>query len=102
MLRDNPRVVLTPNASVPAALVSSRPSVSSPLAANAAYGKPTRNAPTGRQSLSFPTSRPLRPFPSVKTSMSSQSKPVKLIVPPKNLKSAFVLNLTQAEFSRQD
>lgn len=98
----NRQKMLTPNASAAAALVSSRPSVSSPLAATPAYGRPTRNAPAGRQSLSFPTSRPLRPFPSINTSVSSQNKPVKLIVPPKNFKSAFVLNLTQAELGRQD
>jgi hypothetical protein len=84
----------------PAAIISSRPSVSSPLAASPAFGRPTRGVPSGRPSLSFPTSRPLRPFPSINTSVSS--KPTKIIVPSKNFKSEFVLNLTQAEFSRQD
>lgn len=54
--------------------------------------------------VSFPTSRPLRPFPSMAQPRSpvSPRKTTKIIEPPKNFKSEFVLNLTQAEFSRQD
>ncbi|CAL1696465.1 unnamed protein product [Somion occarium] len=82
---------------------SSKPPISSPLASNA----PTRLPP--KRPLSnghaFPTSRPLRPFPSINTSFSSngpKSKPTKIIEPPKNFRGEWVLNLTQAEFRRQD
>ncbi|KAI0670142.1 hypothetical protein C8Q78DRAFT_1080037 [Trametes maxima] len=79
--------------------VASRPRVSSPLAASA------QPRPVPSRQHSFPTSRPLRPFPSIAASSTPQKsarKPVKLIEPPANFKGAFVLNLTQAELSRQD
>ncbi|PSR71275.1 hypothetical protein PHLCEN_2v12789 [Hermanssonia centrifuga] len=62
----------------------------------------------------FPTSRPIRPFASIANSVTRTSlnggsnmngtarKPVKIIEPSKKFKSEFVLNLTQAELSRQD
>ncbi|KAI0932504.1 hypothetical protein AcW1_000390 [Taiwanofungus camphoratus] len=88
---------------------SVRPHVSSPLASNgASRPRPPRHL---SGSPSFPTSRPLRPFPSIANTLSGLSqrsngtaskKVTKLIEPPADLKSAFVLNLTQAEFSRQD
>ncbi|KAI0343930.1 hypothetical protein BDW22DRAFT_1106567 [Trametopsis cervina] len=84
-----------------ATVLSSRPSVSSPLASGT-YTRPSRTSSSRPGSLGFPTSRSLRPFPSINTSVSSSRKPVKLIVPPKDFKTEFVLNLTQAELSRQD
>ncbi|KAH9921979.1 uncharacterized protein BXZ73DRAFT_51501 [Epithele typhae] len=76
---------------------TSRPRISSPLAAS------THAHPNALRTHSFPTSRPLRPFPSLAVSpTSAQRKPVKIIEPPANFKSAFVLNLTQAELSRQE
>ncbi|EGO30037.1 hypothetical protein SERLADRAFT_379725 [Serpula lacrymans var. lacrymans S7.9] len=52
----------------------------------------------------FPSSQPLRPFASISQPLKSSvsAKPVKLIEPPKNFKTTFVLNLTQEEFSRHD
>ncbi|KAH9947667.1 hypothetical protein B0H21DRAFT_315764 [Amylocystis lapponica] len=96
----------TPSPFNPAAV---RPHVPSPLASNGL----SRPAPTRSMSYapSFPTSRPLRPFPSVANTLSGavrpshgapSKKPVKIIEPPANFKGAFVLNLTQAELSRQD
>lgn len=88
--------------------MTSRPSVSSPLACSATYNaampsRATRGAASRAMPLHFPTSRPLRPFPSIaNTSSAQQKKPTKIIVPPKDFKSEFVLNLTQAELSRQD
>ncbi|KAJ8501569.1 hypothetical protein ONZ51_g493 [Trametes cubensis] len=92
--------VMTVTAAVPSPFnpTASRPRVSSPLAASA------QPRPVSSRTHSFPTSRPLRPFPSlaVNTSTASSRKPVKIIEPPANFKGAFVLNLTQAELSRQD
>ncbi|KAI0824092.1 hypothetical protein BC628DRAFT_1420205 [Trametes gibbosa] len=84
-------------APMPSQFNPARPRVSSPLAASTQpRSVPSRNH-------SFPTSRPLRPFPSIAAnSQSSSRKPVKIIEPPANFKGAFVLNLTQAELSRQD
>ncbi|KII93647.1 hypothetical protein PLICRDRAFT_35879 [Plicaturopsis crispa FD-325 SS-3] len=84
------------------------PSVSSPLASSPAVPS-SRTAP--KRNSPFPSSRPLRPFASISnafaTPNSSSKKPtngkaVKMIEPPKNHRGTFVLNLTQAEFSRQD
>ena len=62
----------------------------------------------------FPTSRPIRPFASIATTLQAgvatvsaagkiEKKPIKIIEPPEGFKSGyFVLNLTQAELSRQD
>ena len=63
-----------------------------------------------RRNSHFPASRALRPFASIAqalqqpNTLSSQNRkpPVKLIEPPKNQKATFLLNLTQAELSRQD
>ncbi|EKM49094.1 uncharacterized protein PHACADRAFT_154721 [Phanerochaete carnosa HHB-10118-sp] len=96
------------------ATLASRPSVSSPLARPTSIDGPaylsTRPQPKRNLSITpvhFPTSRPLRPFPSIAQPLSplsptSSRKAIKIIEPPKNFKSEFVLNLTQAEFSRQD
>ncbi|KAL6304203.1 hypothetical protein BKA93DRAFT_784345 [Sparassis latifolia] len=86
-----------------------RPHVSSPLAATGAV------RPQSTRKISntpaFPVSRPLRPFPSIASSLSGGAhrssgapgkKPIKIIEPPPDFKGAFVLNLTQAELSRQD
>ncbi|KAI1797651.1 hypothetical protein LXA43DRAFT_258971 [Ganoderma leucocontextum] len=84
----------TPSPFNPAA---SRPRVSSPLAMSA------QSKPVSSRTHAFPTSRPLRPFPSLAAKPSNPArKPVKIIQPPANFKGAFVLNLTQAELSRQD
>ncbi|KAI0374413.1 hypothetical protein BV20DRAFT_961573 [Pilatotrama ljubarskyi] len=93
--------VMTATATVPSPFnpTATRPRVSSPLAA-AVQPRPPSSRPHA-----FPTSRPLRPFPSIAGSTSTKSssrKPVKMIEPPANFKGAFVLNLTQAELSRQD
>ncbi|EPS99127.1 hypothetical protein FOMPIDRAFT_1024348 [Fomitopsis schrenkii] len=87
---------------------SVRPYASSPLVPNTTP-RPSRSLGTAP---SFPVSRPLRPFPSIANSLSSGlpqrpgvfggKRPVKIIEPPANIKCEFVLNLTQAEFSRQD
>ncbi|EGO04111.1 hypothetical protein SERLA73DRAFT_69892 [Serpula lacrymans var. lacrymans S7.3] len=50
-------------------------------------------APSARNPINA-QSRPLK--------SSVSAKPVKLIEPPKNFKTTFVLNLTQEEFSRHD
>ncbi|RDX56120.1 hypothetical protein OH76DRAFT_1452213 [Lentinus brumalis] len=77
--------------------VASRPRVSSPLAASAQ----PRTLPSRQHA--FPASRPLRPFPSLSiNSKLPARKPVKIIEPPANFKSAFILNLTPAELSRRD
>ncbi|KAF9036471.1 hypothetical protein BDZ89DRAFT_946417 [Hymenopellis radicata] len=85
----------------------SRPIVSSPLAGpTCSQGQTKRITP--RRNPSFPSSRALRPFPTIATatqplgSKSGNKKPVKLIQPPANHLHTFVLDLTQAEFSRQD
>ncbi|KAJ7071527.1 hypothetical protein C8F01DRAFT_1110895 [Mycena amicta] len=71
---------------------ATRPSVSSPLA-----GPPqsirtsTQTRPFG---VAFPTSRAPRPF------LPTGKKP-KIIQPPANHQDCFMLDLTQAEFSRR-
>ncbi|KAJ7139789.1 hypothetical protein C8R44DRAFT_605643, partial [Mycena epipterygia] len=76
----------------------SRPFVSSPLANQA----PAATRMTPQRAYSFPTSRALRPFPSIASAAATPGKkPVKMIQPPANQRESFVLNLTQAEFSRQ-
>jgi len=55
----------------------------------------------------FMASRALRPFPSISTALqpsksASSPKAVKLIQPPKNFNMTFVLDLSQAELSRQE
>ncbi|KAF9480479.1 hypothetical protein BDN70DRAFT_805325 [Pholiota conissans] len=85
-----------------------RPAVSSPLAGSA-QAVPQAIRPVQKRGPSFPSSRALRPFPTIahvlhplSAKSTSGAKPVKLIEPPKNFKAEFVLDLTQAEFSRQD
>ncbi|KAI0067844.1 hypothetical protein BV25DRAFT_875782 [Artomyces pyxidatus] len=95
-----------------------RPFVSSPLASSGPVSSAATAQPRQHRAP-FPASRPLRPFASIANSftpVSSSSphprdaqrstpkkgKPVKLIQPPKNYPGTFVLNLTQAELSRQD
>ncbi|KAI0252630.1 hypothetical protein BJV78DRAFT_1124354 [Lactifluus subvellereus] len=90
------------------AVNTTRPLVSSPLASPTLPSRqpPARSLATRKPS--FPASRPLRPFPSITTSSvnaprGTTKKPVKIIEPPKNYSGGcFVLNLTQAELSRQD
>ncbi|TFK20155.1 hypothetical protein FA15DRAFT_600246 [Coprinopsis marcescibilis] len=93
----------------------SRPLVSSPLAESfggdsLSHSQVPRPQPPPRRNSGFAPSRALRPFPAISHALqpskssntSSNSKPIKLIEPPKNFKMTFVLDLTQAEFSRQD
>ncbi|KAG6845649.1 hypothetical protein H0H87_005856 [Tephrocybe sp. NHM501043] len=89
-----------------ATMAMPRPHISSPLA-NASHNHPA----VGTQRIipqrapSFPTSRALRPFPSVSHALRptpGKKPPVKIIEPPQNYKGTFLLDLTQAEFSRQD
>ncbi|KAJ7770783.1 hypothetical protein DFH07DRAFT_735102 [Mycena maculata] len=78
----------------------SRPSISSPLAGQSYAPGPAARA-TPQRTYSFPTSRALRPFPNTAAAAAPAPKPVKMIQPPANQRESFVLNLTQAEFSRQ-
>ncbi|KAH6917536.1 hypothetical protein BKA70DRAFT_1418270 [Coprinopsis sp. MPI-PUGE-AT-0042] len=90
----------------------SRPQVSSPLAVSFDSGPSHSQQPIprppmpARKNSGFMQSRALRPFPTISHALqppkSSNVKPVKLIQPPQNCKMTFVLDLTQAEFSRQD
>ncbi|TEB04477.1 hypothetical protein FA13DRAFT_1654735 [Coprinellus micaceus] len=87
----------------------SRPRVSSPLAANGPTMSSAPRPAFPKRSPGFATSRALRPFPTISHALQpsnstglSKSKPIKLIEPPKNFKMSFVLDLTQAEFSRQE
>ena len=90
------------------AINTSRPLVSSPLASPTSPSRQAARTLPIRKS-SFPASRPLRPFPSITTAAvvngtrGATKKPVKIIEPPKNYSGGcFVLNLTQAELSRQE
>ncbi|RDB29662.1 hypothetical protein Hypma_015252 [Hypsizygus marmoreus] len=88
-----------------AAMAMSRPMVSSPLADPSHSGRNTVPRIIPRRNISFPSSRPPRPFASISHALhptSSKKPPVKLIEPPKNHKGTFLLDLTQAEFSRQE
>ncbi|KAF8649833.1 hypothetical protein AX16_005597 [Volvariella volvacea WC 439] len=87
----------------------SRPFVSSPLASSSDAARTAVQRPAAQRTPSFPSSRPLRPFPSIShavrqptSSGPTSKKPVKIIQPPENHKVTFMLNLTQAEFSRQE
>ncbi|KAJ6574770.1 hypothetical protein B0H19DRAFT_934077 [Mycena capillaripes] len=82
-------------------MTASRPPVSSPLADQTHTSGPAAARMTPQRTFSFPTSRALRPFPSLSTATAPGKKPVKMIQPPANQRESFVLNLTQAEFSRQ-
>ncbi|PPQ63502.1 hypothetical protein CVT24_004729 [Panaeolus cyanescens] len=87
------------------AMSFARPLVSSPLADSQTNIPPVKRELPKRASA-FPSSRALRPFPAIAHVMSPKgpaaTKPVKLIEPPANFKATFVLELTQAEFSRQE
>ncbi|RXW20626.1 hypothetical protein EST38_g5231 [Candolleomyces aberdarensis] len=92
-------------------MTMTRPLVSSPLADSSSAAKAPMQRPTlAKRNSAFATSRALRPFPTIahalqpskSTNTASKSKPIKLIEPPKNYKMSFVLDLTQAEFSRQE
>jgi hypothetical protein len=91
-------------------MTMSRPAISSPLATSSrGIGTATQRV-IPRRNASFPTSRALRPFPTISrsfqksddTSTPLNKKTVKLIEPPKDVKGTFLLDLTQAELSRQD
>jgi hypothetical protein len=85
------------------------PYVSSPLSPSSPTGPWSGPTPPTR-THAFPTSRPLRPFPQLALPMrrNAASAPQKspprevTIQAPQGFRSSFVLNLTQAEFSRQD
>ncbi|KAF9785972.1 hypothetical protein BJ322DRAFT_1057261 [Thelephora terrestris] len=81
-------------------MMYSRPPVSSPLVIGASRSSVP---PTLTAKPHFPTSRPLRPFASIPKPTSTQKKPCKLLECPNGLnQTVFVLNLSQAEFSRTD
>ncbi|KAI0322263.1 hypothetical protein OF83DRAFT_1167657 [Amylostereum chailletii] len=85
--------------------LASPPFASSPLAGHTQSPTPFSARPIPARTPSFPSSRPLRPFASighVTQPSHHKGKPVKLIQPPANQRGQFVLNLTQAELSRQD
>ncbi|KAI6159630.1 hypothetical protein EDD17DRAFT_1611673 [Pisolithus thermaeus] len=75
------------------------PYVSSPLAGSSHTSSASPGA-VSKLASNFPQSRPLRPFASL--SQNTSKRPVKIIEPPKNFKTTFILDLTQGEFSRQD
>ncbi|KAF8226089.1 hypothetical protein L208DRAFT_1407606 [Tricholoma matsutake] len=89
-----------------ATMTMSRPLVSSPLADSSHSGRTAAQRIIPRRNTTFQSSRALRPFPSISHTLqptsSTKKAPVKLIVPPQNYRCTFVLDLTQAEFSRQD
>lgn len=89
-----------------ATMTMSRPINSSPLADSSNSGRTTTPRIIPQRNASFPSSRALRPFPTISHALqpnsSSKKPPVKIIEPPKNHKGTFLLNLTQAEFSRQE
>ncbi|KAJ7785975.1 hypothetical protein B0H16DRAFT_12404 [Mycena metata] len=85
-----------------ATMSASRPAVSSPLAGPSSTSSSASTRMTPQRTFSFPTSRALRPFPTISSAAAAPpKKPVKMIQPPANQRGTFVLNLTQAEFSRQ-
>ena len=94
------------SAHISSAAVMSRPTVSSPLAGNSSPVRVQTAAQciAPRRNASFPSSRALRPFPSIAQSLHpcNDKKAVKIIEAPKYQQTMFVLDLTQAEFSRQD
>ncbi|KAF8140035.1 hypothetical protein EV363DRAFT_1311479 [Boletus edulis] len=73
--------------------------VPSPLAGPSHNPVSAPQRPLPRRSPHFPSSRPIRPFASIQ---NMSMKPVKLIEPPQNFKTTFILDLTQGELSRQD
>ena len=80
-------------------MMYSRPAVSSPLA----VGASRPSVPPTLMKPQFPTSRPLRPFASIPKPSSTPKKPCKLLDCPNGFtQTVFVLNLSQAEFSRTD
>ncbi|KAF9229551.1 hypothetical protein BS17DRAFT_771611 [Gyrodon lividus] len=82
-------------------LGAASPCVSSPLAGSTHNSvTPSRSIP--KRNPHFAQSRPLRPFASISQHTFTSKKPVKLIEPPQNFKTTFILDLTQGEFSRQD
>ncbi|KIK05602.1 hypothetical protein K443DRAFT_130428 [Laccaria amethystina LaAM-08-1] len=93
-----------------ATITMSRPFISSPLADPSISSRTATQRMLPKRNTSFPSSRALRPFPTISHAFQSSSstssitdrKPIKLIEPPKDQKAIFMLNLTQAEFSRQD
>ncbi|EKM83433.1 hypothetical protein AGABI1DRAFT_81208 [Agaricus bisporus var. burnettii JB137-S8] len=89
------------------ATLMSRPNVSSPLAnsTSSTRGQSANTHPLSRRNPAFATSRALRPFPSIAQSLqpsAGSKKAIKIIEAPKHQTSMFVLDLTQAEFSRKD
>ncbi|KAF5377461.1 hypothetical protein D9615_005171 [Tricholomella constricta] len=88
-----------------ALMTMSRPAISSPLADSSHSGQIVTQRIIPRRNVSFPSSRALRPFPTISHAlnpMHGKKPPVKLIEPPQNQMGTFVLDLTQAEFSRQE
>ncbi|KAG6902795.1 hypothetical protein C0995_011282 [Termitomyces sp. Mi166 len=87
-----------------ATMTMSRPLISSPLADSTPKRPVAAKRVIPQRNTSFSTSRALRPFPSVANTLrpTPGKPPVKLIEPPQNYQGTFLLDLTQAEFSRQD
>ncbi|KAF9459466.1 hypothetical protein BDZ94DRAFT_1284399 [Collybia nuda] len=88
-------------------MTMSRPTISSPLADSSNSGRTTTPRIIPRRNISFPSSRALRPFPTIShalqpSSSANKKSSIKIIEPPKNHNGTFLLNLTQAEFSRQE
>ncbi|GLB36404.1 hypothetical protein LshimejAT787_0306920 [Lyophyllum shimeji] len=88
-----------------ATMTMSRPAISSPLADPSHNTRPAAQRIVPRPNVSFPTSRALRPFPTISHALhptAGKKPPVKIIEPPQNQMRTFLLDLTQAEFSRQE
>ncbi|CCM02180.1 uncharacterized protein FIBRA_04259 [Fibroporia radiculosa] len=113
----SPAIDTAPTPLVATISMSARPSSLNPTAARARVPSPLASSGLPRpprnvmNAPSFPVSRPLRPFPSIantlpgtlaRTGGPGAKKAIKIIEPPADFKCEFVLNLTQAEFSRQD
>ena len=83
---------------------SSPLAVSSPLADSDASSAQGNRTPKKEKLTPFLLSRRINPFDSIArpVSNSKSSKLQKMIQPPENSKVSFSLDLTQAEFSRQD
>ncbi|CAA7264726.1 unnamed protein product [Cyclocybe aegerita] len=101
--------VTVPHCSATMTMTVTRPVVSSPLADSTQGNIPAVKRVVAKRNPSFAPSRALRPFPGIahlglhptKANAPGGQRSVKLIEPPKNFKATFVLDLTQAEFSRQ-
>ncbi|KAF8239759.1 hypothetical protein L208DRAFT_1236797 [Tricholoma matsutake] len=89
-----------------ATMTMSHPLVSSPLADSSDSSRTAAQHIVPRRNPTFQSSCAVCPFPSISHTLqptsSTKKVPVELIVPLQSYRCTFVLDLTQAEFSRQD